>query len=379
MQKGASKMESIWQTHKLAIIAVLVLLAVAASSIVIVPETHQAVKIRTGKPVSVINRFVPDAPYGQTGAGMWYRIPLVERIQMVDRRILDLDERVARAQARRRLPELGAVAERERLVVRELGAAERHRVEPPGPHRRARPERLPRERARREELLLLDLGRLPGVLLLEQAELEQVGVRHRGVAVVEESLQLGAREAERLARLLGDAGEGAREDEAVVELAGAERDLVGLGVHHGGFDVHRRRRRADLPAELAPREDRLEEHGGELVVGPHVGPVVAHGRVEVERVAGQRRAVAVEAGGDGVAGGQVELREVARRVRLPHPGRREVPPRRLDGDLRAPVERAPHRLLHVEHERVRDGLRRGGERREREEDEEAKHRAGVET
>lgn len=91
MQKGASKMESIWQTHKLAIIAVLVLLAVAASSIVIVPETHQAVKIRTGKPVSVINRFVPDAPYGQTGAGMWYRIPLVERIQMVDRRILDLD------------------------------------------------------------------------------------------------------------------------------------------------------------------------------------------------------------------------------------------------------------------------------------------------
>lgn len=84
-------MESIWQTHKLAIIAVLVLLAVAASSIVIVPETHQAVKIRTGKPVSIINRFDPDAPYGQTGAGMWYRIPLVERIQMVDRRILDLD------------------------------------------------------------------------------------------------------------------------------------------------------------------------------------------------------------------------------------------------------------------------------------------------
>lgn len=84
-------MESIWQTHKLAIIAVLVLLAAAASTIVIVPETHQAVKIRTGKPVSIINRFVPDAPYGQTGAGMWYRIPLVERIQMVDRRILDLD------------------------------------------------------------------------------------------------------------------------------------------------------------------------------------------------------------------------------------------------------------------------------------------------
>ena len=33
--------------------------------IVIVPETHQAVKIRTGEPVAVINRFEPDVPYGQ--------------------------------------------------------------------------------------------------------------------------------------------------------------------------------------------------------------------------------------------------------------------------------------------------------------------------
>jgi len=84
-------METIWQTHKLAIIAVFALLVAAASSVVIVPETHQAVKIRTGKPVSVINRFVPNVPYGETGAGLWYRIPLVERIQMVERRILDLD------------------------------------------------------------------------------------------------------------------------------------------------------------------------------------------------------------------------------------------------------------------------------------------------
>lgn len=84
-------MDRLWENHKLTIIAIVVALIALASSIVIVPETHQAVKIRTGNPVAVINRFDPDQPYGQTGAGMWYRIPLVERIQMVDRRILDLD------------------------------------------------------------------------------------------------------------------------------------------------------------------------------------------------------------------------------------------------------------------------------------------------
>ena len=84
-------MERVWENHKLTIIAVVAALIALASSIVIVPETHQAVKIRTGNPVAVINRFNPDQPYGQTGAGVWYRIPVVERIQMVDRRILDLD------------------------------------------------------------------------------------------------------------------------------------------------------------------------------------------------------------------------------------------------------------------------------------------------
>jgi membrane protease subunit HflC len=84
-------MDRIWENHKPTIIAVIAALFALASSIVIVPETHQAVKIRTGNPVAVINRFEPDTRYGQTGAGVWFRIPLVERIQMVDRRILDLD------------------------------------------------------------------------------------------------------------------------------------------------------------------------------------------------------------------------------------------------------------------------------------------------
>jgi len=71
---------------------VLAIIVVALlSSVVIVPETHQAVVIRTGQPDRVFNRFKPDVPYGQTGAGLQMRIPFVEAVQMVDRRVLDLD------------------------------------------------------------------------------------------------------------------------------------------------------------------------------------------------------------------------------------------------------------------------------------------------
>ena len=84
-------MERIWENYKYAVIGIAIAVIAALSSIVIVPETHQAVQIRTGEPVARINAFDPDAPYGSTGAGLWYRIPLLERVQMVDRRIQDLD------------------------------------------------------------------------------------------------------------------------------------------------------------------------------------------------------------------------------------------------------------------------------------------------
>ena len=84
-------MQAIWDTHKATIIAVAVLIVAALSTLIVVPETMQAVKIRTGEPVAVINRFEPDTPYGETGAGLWYRIPLIERVQYVDRRIMNLD------------------------------------------------------------------------------------------------------------------------------------------------------------------------------------------------------------------------------------------------------------------------------------------------
>ena len=73
------------------VIAAIVLVVGIASSVVIVPETHQAVVIRTGEPVRVINQFRPGEPYGSTGAGIQWRIPFAEQVRMIDRRVLALD------------------------------------------------------------------------------------------------------------------------------------------------------------------------------------------------------------------------------------------------------------------------------------------------
>ena len=84
-------MNALMQNYKaLAIGGVAVVVALLAS-VVIVPETHQAVVIRTGQPDRVFNMFRPDAPYGQTGAGINWRIPFVEQVRLIDRRVLDLD------------------------------------------------------------------------------------------------------------------------------------------------------------------------------------------------------------------------------------------------------------------------------------------------
>ena len=73
------------------IIALVALVVALLASVVIVPETHQAVVIRTGQPDRVFNMFRPGQPYGSTGAGINFRIPFVEEVRMIDRRVLDLD------------------------------------------------------------------------------------------------------------------------------------------------------------------------------------------------------------------------------------------------------------------------------------------------
>ena len=71
--------------------AVLVIVALALSSLVVVPETKQAVVIRFGQPVRIMNAYRPGEPFGRTGAGLAVKIPFFEQIVWVDKRVLDLD------------------------------------------------------------------------------------------------------------------------------------------------------------------------------------------------------------------------------------------------------------------------------------------------
>jgi membrane protease subunit HflC len=84
-------LNTLWAEHKASLIAVGIALVVLLSSVVVVPETQQAVVIQFGEPVRVINKFKPGVDYGMTGAGLSWRIPFVERLVRIDRRLLSVD------------------------------------------------------------------------------------------------------------------------------------------------------------------------------------------------------------------------------------------------------------------------------------------------
>lgn len=84
-------MNNLWQDYKAAVIAAAVVLVTLMLSVIIVPEDEQAVVVRTGKPVRVYNPFVNKADFGQTGAGVHLRIPLVEQVIRIEKRLLSVD------------------------------------------------------------------------------------------------------------------------------------------------------------------------------------------------------------------------------------------------------------------------------------------------
>jgi len=69
----------------------LVLLGLLASTIVVVPETKQALVLRFGKPVTIVNAYGSGQQFGRTGAGLFFRWPFVEQLVWVDKRVLDFD------------------------------------------------------------------------------------------------------------------------------------------------------------------------------------------------------------------------------------------------------------------------------------------------
>ncbi len=69
-------------------IAAVVLLT---STVSVVPETKQALVVRFGKPEQVYNVYKPNEDFGRTGAGVIFKLPFVDQIQWIDKRVLDFD------------------------------------------------------------------------------------------------------------------------------------------------------------------------------------------------------------------------------------------------------------------------------------------------
>lgn len=67
------------------------LVVVAMATLYTVPETQQAVVLRLGKPERIVNEYDAKAAYGTSGAGLVAKVPFIEDVIFVDKRIINLD------------------------------------------------------------------------------------------------------------------------------------------------------------------------------------------------------------------------------------------------------------------------------------------------
>jgi modulator of FtsH protease HflC len=70
----------------------IVVLILIGSTFTIVPETKQAVIVRFGQPERILNRWRPNETFGvNSGAGLAARVPFMDRIVWIDKRIQSLE------------------------------------------------------------------------------------------------------------------------------------------------------------------------------------------------------------------------------------------------------------------------------------------------
>lgn len=80
-----------WRNPVVLAVVAIALLVLAASTLAVVPETRQAVIVRFGEPISIVNRYRPNETYGASGAGLIARLPFVDQIVWVDKRVMDIE------------------------------------------------------------------------------------------------------------------------------------------------------------------------------------------------------------------------------------------------------------------------------------------------
>jgi membrane protease subunit HflC len=84
-------MTRVWRNPIALAIAAILLLILIGSTVVIVPETKQAVVTRFGEPQRIINRYQAGQNFGDYGAGVAVRVPFIDSIEWIDKRILSVD------------------------------------------------------------------------------------------------------------------------------------------------------------------------------------------------------------------------------------------------------------------------------------------------
>ena len=94
-------MSNFLQDHRNTVIALAVLVIGFMMSAYVVAEDGQVVIIRTGEPVGTVN-----TPGGETDAGLYFRVPFIDSVNRIEKRLLDLemtDEEVLSADQQRLL------------------------------------------------------------------------------------------------------------------------------------------------------------------------------------------------------------------------------------------------------------------------------------
>ncbi len=69
----------------------LLLLLLLSTAVVRVPEDRQAIILQFGRPVATVNTYKPDQMFGETGAGLVLKLPFLQNVVFVDKRVLSLD------------------------------------------------------------------------------------------------------------------------------------------------------------------------------------------------------------------------------------------------------------------------------------------------
>ncbi|MAW98906.1 MAG: protease modulator HflC [Sphingomonas sp.] len=80
-----------WRNPVTLAVAALVVVLILLNTFTIVPEYRQAVVFRFQQPIRTVNKWRPDTPLGKSGAGVIAKIPFVDHIVWVDKRVLDLE------------------------------------------------------------------------------------------------------------------------------------------------------------------------------------------------------------------------------------------------------------------------------------------------